>query len=77
MPRNWPHGMLLPSYQIALTVTTMDMLQQIALTKYHLQEHQQYADMTDQHLSIIATPGIPTVTTGTGTDSSQSQSHST
>ena len=25
--------------------------------------------MTDQHLGIIATPGIPTVTIGTGTDS--------
>ena len=25
--------------------------------------------MTDQHLGIIATPGVPTVTIGTGTDS--------
>ena len=58
----------------ALTVTTMDMLQQIALTKYHLQAHQHDAGtvplvgMMDQHLKIIATPGIPTVTLGTGTD---------
>ena len=53
----------------------MDMLQQIALTKYHLQAHQQDAGttplvgMTNQHLGIIATPGIPTVTIGTDTDS--------
>ena len=59
----------------ALTVTIMDMSQQIALTKYHLQAHQHDAGttplvgMTDQHLRIIATPGIPTVTIGTGTDS--------
>ena len=59
----------------ALTVTIMDMLQQIALTKYHLQAHQQdtgttpLVGMTDQHLRIIATPGIPTMTIGTGTDS--------
>ena len=59
----------------ALTATIMDTSQQIALTKYHLQAHQQDAGttplvgMTDQHLDIIATPGIPTVTIGTGTDS--------
>ena len=59
----------------ALTVTIMDTLQQIALTKYHLQTHQQDAgttplvDVTDQHLRTIATPGILTVTIGTGTDS--------
>ena len=58
----------------ALTVTIMDMLQQIALTKYHHQAHQHDAGttpligVTDQHLGIIATPGIPTVTIGTGTD---------
>ena len=58
----------------ALTVTIMDMSQLIALTKYHLQAHQQDAgttplvDMTDQHLGIIATTGIPTVTIETGTD---------
>ena len=58
-----------------LTVTIMDMLQWIVLTKYHLQTHQQDAGtiplvgMTDLHLRIIATPGIPTVTIGTGTDS--------
>ena len=46
----------------------MDMSQWITLTKYHLQAHQHVAgttplvDMTDQHLRIIATPGIPTVT---------------
>ena len=59
----------------ALTVTIMDMLQQIALTKYCLQAHQHDAgttplvDATDRHLGIIATPGIPTVTIETGTDS--------
>ena len=59
----------------ALTVTIMDMSQQISLTKYHLQAHQQDAGttplvgMTDQHLRIIATPGGTTVTIGTGTDS--------
>ena len=59
----------------ALIVTIMDMLQQIALTKYHLQAHWHdaeitpLADMTDQHLGILATPGIPTVTIETGTDS--------
>ena len=59
----------------ALTVTNMDTLQQIALTKYHLQAHQQNAGttplvgMTDLHLGTIATPGIPTMTIGTGTDS--------
>ena len=53
----------------------MDMLQQIALTKYHLQAHQHNAgttplvDMTDQHLRIIAAPGIPIVTIERGTDS--------
>ena len=53
----------------------MDTLQQIALTKYHLQAHGHNAettplvDVTDQHLAIIATPGIPTVTMETGTDS--------
>ena len=58
----------------ALTVTIMDTLQQIALTKYHPQAHQQDAGttplvgMTDQHLGIIAMPGITTVTIGTGTD---------
>ena len=59
----------------ALTVTIMDMSQQIALTKYHLQAHQHDAGttpldgITDQHLRIIATPGISTVTIGTGTNS--------
>ena len=53
----------------------MDMLQQIALTKYHLQAHQQDAettsliDMTDQHLGTIVTPDVLTMTIGTGTDS--------
>ena len=59
----------------ALIVTIMDTLQQIALTKYPLQAHWHdteitpLADMTDQHLRIIATPGIPTMTIETGTDS--------
>ena len=53
----------------------MDTLQWIALTKYHLQAHQHNAEttplveVTDQHLRIIATPGIPTMTIETGTDS--------
>ena len=59
----------------ALTVTIMDMLQWIALTKYHLQALQQDAGttplvgMTDQHLGVITTPGITTMTIGIGTDS--------
>ena len=59
----------------ALTVTIMDTLQWIALTKYHLQEHQQdtgttlLVGVTNQHLRIITTPGITTMTIGTGTDS--------
>ena len=59
----------------ALTVTIMDTLQQIALTKYHLQAHQQEAGTTplvgktDQHLGIIPTPGITTVTIGIDRDS--------
>ena len=52
----------------------MDMSHQIVLTKYHLQVHWHDAettplvDVTDQHLRIIATPGIPTMTIETGTD---------
>ena len=71
-PATW-HTIVLISD--ALTVTIMDTLQQIALTKYHLQAHQHdagttpLADVTDQHLGIIATPGIPTMTIETGTDS--------
>ena len=59
----------------ALTVTIIDMSQWIALTKYHLEAHQQDAGttplvgMTDQHLGVITTPGITTVTIGIGTDS--------
>ena len=59
----------------ALTVTIRDTSQQIALTKYHIQAHQQDAGttplvgVTDQHLRIIATPGITIMTIGTGTDS--------
>ena len=59
----------------ALTVTIMDTSHQIALTKYHLQAHQQDAGttplvgMTDQHLKIITTPGITTMTIGISTDS--------
>ena len=53
----------------------MDTSQQIALTKSHLEAHQQDAGtttlvgVTDQHLGVITTPGITTVTTGIGTDS--------
>ena len=59
----------------ASTVTILDTLQHIALTKYDLQAHQQDAGITPlvgmigQHLGIITTPGITTVTIGTGTDS--------
>ena len=59
----------------ASIVTVMDTLQQIALAKYHLQAHWHDAettplvDVTDQHLRIIATPSIPTMTIETGTDS--------
>ena len=59
----------------ALTVTIMDTSQKIALTKYHLQAHQQDAGTTppvgktDQHLGTIATPGILIATMGKGTDS--------
>ena len=59
----------------ALTVTIMDTSQWIALTKYHLQAHQQDAGttplvgMTDQHLKIITPPGITTMTMEIGTDS--------
>ena len=59
----------------ALIVTIMDMSQWIVLTKYHLQAHQHnaeitpLADVTDQHLGIIATPGVPNMTIETGTDS--------
>ena len=58
----------------ALIVTIMDMSQQIALTEFHLQACQHdaeitpLANMTEQHLRIIATPGILTVTIETGTD---------
>ena len=67
------HVIALTSY--ALTVTIMDTLQQIALTKSHLQAHQQDAGttpivgMTDQHLRVITTPGITTMTIEIGTDS--------
>ena len=58
-----------------LTVTTMDMLPQIALIKYWLQAHQHAAEttppigMTDHHLGIIATSGAPSVIIGTDTGS--------
>ena len=57
-----------------LIVTIMDMLLQIALTKYHLQacwnnaEITPLVDVTDQHLRT-ATPGILTMTIEIGTDS--------
>ena len=58
-----------------LTVTIIEMFLQIALTKYHLQVHQHatgttpLVGMIDQHLGIIATPGIPTMIIVTDTDS--------
>ena len=57
-----------------LTATIMDTSQWIALTKYHLQAHQQdtwttpLVGMTDQHLGVKIVPGIITVTIGIGTD---------
>ena len=69
-PATW-HAIVLISD--ALNVTIMDMSQWIALAKYHLQAHQHdpgttpLVDMTVQHLRIIATPGIPTMTIETGT----------
>ena len=71
-PATW-HAIVLISD--ALTATIMDTSQQIALTKYHLQAHQHntgttpLVDVTGQHLRIIATPGVPTMTIETGTDS--------
>ena len=59
----------------ALTVIIMGMSQQIAPTKSHLQAHQQDAGTTtlvgmiDQHLGVIITPGITTMTIGIGTGS--------
>ena len=59
----------------ALTVIIMGTLQWIALTKSHLQAHQQNAGTTPlvgmigQLLRVITTPGITTVTIGIGTDS--------
>ena len=53
----------------------MATLQQIALTKFHLQAYQQDAgtttlvDMIDQHLGLIITPGIIIMTIGIGTGS--------
>ena len=56
------------------TVTIMDMLLGTALIRYCHQVHPHttgtipQVDMTDHHLDIIATPDIPTVMIGTGTD---------
>ena len=53
----------------------MATLQQIALTKSHLQAYQQdtgtttLVDLIDQHLRVIITPGITTMTIGIGTGS--------
>ena len=58
-----------------LTVTNMDMLPWTTLIKYHLQAHQHAAEvtplvgMTDPHLGIIATTGIPTMIMEIGTGS--------
>ena len=59
----------------ALTLTIMDMLQQIAPTKSHLQAHQQDAGTTTlvgvivQLLGVIITTDITTMTIGIDTDS--------
>ena len=72
---NQPYRTLTVSISDVLTVTTMDMLLQTALIKYCLQAHQHAAEttppvgMTDPHLGIIATSGIPTVIIGTDTGS--------
>ena len=69
-PATWHATVLISN---VMTVTTMDMLPQTALIKYHLQAHQHAAEitppvgMTDAHLGIIATPGIPTKIIGTDT----------
>ena len=53
----------------------MATLQQIALTKFHLQAYQQdvgtttLVDMIDHHLGVTITPGITTVTIEIGTGS--------
>ena len=60
MPRNGPHGMLLPSHKMFQTAMIMAMLQQIAPTKFHHQAYQQdtetitltQEDMIDPHLGI-------------------------
>ena len=57
----------------ALTVIIMGTLQCIAPAKFHLQAHQQDAgttrlvDVIDQHLRLIITPGITTMTKEIGT----------
>ena len=59
----------------ALTVIIMGTLQWIAPTKSHLQAHQQdtgtptLVGMIDQHLGVITTPGITTVSIGIGAGS--------
>ena len=59
----------------ALTAIIMGTSQQIVLTKSHLQACQQDAgtttlvDMIDQHLGVIITPGITTMTIGIDTSS--------
>ena len=56
-------------------MTTMDMLPQTALLKYHLQAHQHTTEVTplvgmiDSHLGIIAATGIPTMIIEIGTGS--------
>ena len=59
----------------AMTVIIMGTLQQIALTKSHLQAHQEGAvtttlvDMIDQHLGVVITPDITIMSIGIGTGS--------
>ena len=71
-PTTW-HAIFLISD--ALTVTIMDTLQQIALKNTTFRHTSMktgtipLVDMTDQHFGIIATPGIPTMTIETGTNS--------
>ena len=60
--------------KMLLTVIIMAMSQQIAPTKSHLQAHQQDAgttpvDVIDQHLGVIITSGITTMTIEIGTGS--------
>ena len=72
-PTTWHATVLISN---VLTVTTMDMLLWTALIKYHLQaqsvccrDNTTSRHVTDPHLGIIATLGVPTMIIGTDTGS--------